>query len=109
MYAIVELGGRQWKVEPGAKFDVNRLTAAVGAPFSVEQVLLTHDGTQAQVGRPYVQGAKVECEVVEHRLGPKELTYRYRRRENWHVKRGYRARLTRLLVKDITLAASKSK
>jgi large subunit ribosomal protein L21 len=101
MYAIVELGGRQWRVEPGATLDVYRLAAAVGAPVSVEQVLLAHDGTQAQVGCPYVPGAKVECEVLEHRLGPKALTYRYRRRENWHIKRGYRQRLTRLLVKDI--------
>ncbi len=104
MYAIVELGGHQWKVQPGGRFDVNRIAAAVGSPLSVEQVLLAHDGAQVRIGRPYVPGARVECEVVEHRLGPKEITYRYRRRENWHVKRGYRQRLTRLLVKEIRVS-----
>ena len=106
MYAIVELGGRQWKVEPGARLDVNRLHTEAGQPHAVEQVLLTHDVTAVRIGQPYVPGAKVLCEVVEHRLGPKVLTYRYRRRENWHIKRGYRQPLTRLLVKEIQMGSA---
>jgi large subunit ribosomal protein L21 len=101
MYAIVELSGRQCKVQPGSRVDVNRLSADVGQPVMVERVLLAHDGTAAQIGRPYVPGAAVLCEVVEHRLGPKVMTFKFRRRENWRKLRGHRQPLTRLLVKEI--------
>ena len=103
MYAIVEVGGRQWKVEPGTRLDVNRVASAVGSQLPIEQVLLAHDGTRPHVGRPYVPGAKVMCEVLEHRQGPKEISYHFRRRENWRKTVGHRQPLTRLIVKDIVL------
>ena len=104
MYAIIELGGRQWKVELGTRLDVNRLPHEVGAQVPVERVLLAQDGTQTHVGRPYVLGARIICEVLEHRLGPKEISYHFRRRENWRKTVGHRQPLTRLIVKDIVLA-----
>ncbi len=103
MYAIIELGGRQWKVEPGTQFDINRVPTAVGAQHLVERVLFAHDGNQLQVGRPYLTGVKVVCEVVDHRLGPKEISYHFRRRENWRKTVGHRQPLSRLVVKDIVL------
>ncbi len=103
MYAVIELGGRQWKVEPGTQLDVNRLSSDVGATQTVERVLITHDGSAFQVGRPYVEGARVVCEVLAHRQGPKVISYHFRRRENWRKTVGHRQRLTRLLVKDIVL------
>lgn len=106
MYAIVEVGGRQWKVEPGARLEVNRLPEAVGAQHVVDRVLFAQNGQQLQVGRPYVADAKVVCEVVEHRLGPKTISYHYRRRENWRKTRGHRQRLTRLLVKEIVVGGA---
>ena len=101
MYAIVELGGRQWKVEPGARLEVNRLPEAVGAQHVVDRVLFAQHDDRLQVGRPYVPDAKVVGEVVEHRLGPKEISYHFRRRENWRKTRGHRQPLTRLVVKEI--------
>lgn len=101
MYAIIEAGGRQWKVEPGSRFDVNRLLAAVGAEYAINRVLMAHDGHALQLGRPHVKGAQVICEVLEHRLGPKALSYHYRRRENWRKTVGHRQPLTRLVVKTI--------
>ena len=111
MYAIVELGGRQWKVEPGVRLDVNRLPAAVGSEHVVDRVLYAQHDDQRTFGRPYVSDAKVVCEVVEHRLGPKEISYHFRRRENWRKTRGHRQPLTRLVVKEIVLggAAASSK
>jgi len=105
-YAIIEVGGRQWRVEPGTRLDVNRVSGAVGTQLPVEQVLLAHDGTQAHVGRPYVRGAAVVCEVLEHRLGPKAISYHFRRRENWRKTVGHRQPLTRLMVKDIIVPSS---
>src|SRR3989338_5254628 len=109
MYAIVELGGRQWKVEPGARLEVNRLPEAVGAQHVVDRVLFAQHDDRLQVGRPYVPDAKVVCEVVEHRLGPKEISYHFRRRENWRKTRGHRQPLTRLVVKEIVFGAAAAK
>ena len=109
MYAIVEVGGRQWKVQPGSRLDVNRVPTAVGAQHAVERILLAHDGQQVQVGRPYVQGAKVICEVLAHRLGPKEISYHFRRRENWRKTVGHRQPLTRLVVKEIIVSGATAK
>jgi large subunit ribosomal protein L21 len=102
-YAVIELGGRQWRVVPGDKLDVNRVAGEAGASHVVEQVLLAHDGAQVQIGRPYVQGAKVVCEVVDQRRGPKVISYKYRRRENWRKTVGHRQDLTRLIVKEISV------
>ena len=106
MYAIVEAGGRQWKVEAGTRLVVNRLAAPVGSDYPVEQVLLAHDGRQVQVGRPYVPGAAVICEVVEHRRGPKTIAFHFRRRENWRKTVGHRQPITTLRVKEIRLSAT---
>lgn len=103
MYAIIEFSGRQWKVEPGTRLDANRLAAEVGATQTVEQVLLAHDGKTARIGQPYVAGAQVVCEVLEHHLGPKVISYYFRRRENWRKTVGHRQPLTRLVVKAIML------
>ena len=101
MYAIVELGGRQWKVERGSQLDINRVPTEIGSEQTLERVLLARDGDQVQLGRPYVQGAKVVCEVLAHRRGPKLISYHFRRRENWRKTVGHRQPLTRLVVKDI--------
>src|SRR3989338_7383315 len=106
MYAIVEAGGRQWKVEPGTRLTINRIAAEAGAQHVVERVLFAQDGTAAQAGRPYIQGAKVVCEVLDHLLGPKEISYHYRRRENWRRTKGHRQPLTRLVVRSITLGGA---
>ena len=103
MYAIIELGGRQWKVEPGTRLEVNRVPAKIGAAHTVERVLLAHDGRILQVGRPYLEGARVVCEVLAHPRGPKTISYHFRRRENWRKTVGHRQSLTRLVVKDILL------
>ncbi len=103
MYAIVQMGGRQWRVEPGTTLEINRLPLEVGARHTVEQVLMARDGEQVSIGKPFVAGASVVCEVTEHKLGPKVISFHYRRRENWRKKRGFRASLTRLVVKSISV------
>ena len=108
MYAIIEAGGRQWKVEPGTRLEINRIAAEVGATHTVEQVLLAQDGKQVQVGHPYLAGAKVVCEVLAQPLGPKVISYHYRRRENWRKTVGHRQLLTRLLVKEIQVEGMSS-
>jgi len=104
LYAIVESGGCQWRVEPGSQLVVNRLAATVGSQHVLARVLLASDGNTVRVGQPYLAGAQVLCEVLEHGQGPKRITYKFRRRENYRRTRGHRQPLTRLLVKAISLA-----
>ena len=101
MYAIIEAGGRQWKVEPGTRLEINRIAGEAGASYTVDRVLFAQDGQKVQVGAPYLPGATVVCEVVAHLRGPKVISYHFRRRENWRKTVGHRQQLTALLVKDI--------
>ena len=103
MYAIVEAGGRQWKVEPGSQIVVNRVETKVGSPHRLDRVLLASDGATVKVGRPYLSGTQVLCEVLEHSQGPKVISYKFRRRENYRKTKGHRLQLTKLLVKEITV------
>ena len=103
MYAIIEAGGRQWKVEKGTRLAINHVATDVGAEHVVDRVLLAHNGTGVQIGKPYVKGARVVCEVLSHRQGPKTIAYHFRRRENWRKTVGHRQPLTQLVVKDVQL------
>jgi large subunit ribosomal protein L21 len=103
MYAVVEISGRQWRVEPGTQLTVNRVGAEAGATHVVDRVLMASDGKVVKIGRPYCAGAKVVCEVLSNGRGPKVITYKFRRRENWRKTRGHRQDVTKLLVKDISL------
>ena len=104
MFAIIESGGRQWRVEPGSQLLVNRVETAVGDSHVIERVLLTGDGASVRIGQPYLSGVKVLCEVLEHPRGPKVINYKFRRRENYRRIRGHRQALTKLLVKAINPA-----
>jgi len=101
MYAIVEAGGRQWKVEAGSRLTISRMRADVGSQQVLDRVLLAHDGKTLRVGQPYCPGAKVLCEVLEHGKAAKVISYKFRRRENYRRIRGHRQPVTRLLVKGI--------
>jgi large subunit ribosomal protein L21 len=109
MYVILEAGGHQWKVEPGTQLKINRVTTKVGAEHTFDRVLMAHDGERLQIGRPYLPGAKVVCEVLSHDLGKKVISYYFRRRENWRKTIGHRQPLTRVMVKDIQIDSRSAK
>jgi len=101
MYAIVNINGIQTRVEPEAVIQVARLTGEPGAQLTFDQVLLVADGDSIAVGQPYVQGASLTAEVVEHFRGPKIHIFKYKRRQDYRKRRGYRDDLTRLRVTGI--------
>lgn len=101
MYAVVQTGGKQYKVEPGATLQVERLLADVGSTVELDRVLLIGDGDDVQVGQPTVAGARVVAEVVDHDKGEKIVVFRYKRKVRYRRKTGHRQALTRLLIKDI--------
>ena len=101
MYAIVNINGVQTRVEPETEIQVARLAGEPGAKLTFDQVLLLADGDSISVGQPYVQGASLTAEVVEHFRGPKIRIFKYKRRNDYRKRRGYRDDLTRLRVTGI--------
>jgi large subunit ribosomal protein L21 len=101
MYAIVNINGIQTKVTPDAVLQVPRLQGAPGDKLAFDQVLLLADGDKIAVGRPFVKGAGVSAEVVDHSRGPKMKIFRYKRRNDYRKRRGYRDELTRIRITGI--------
>lgn len=101
MYAIVETGGKQYRVEEGAKITVEKLAVDTGAEVALEKVLLVGGDGPLKVGAPYVSGAKVTCEVLDHPRGPKVVVFHKWRRNDSHKKTGHRQDLTTLKIKSI--------
>jgi large subunit ribosomal protein L21 len=102
MYAILETGGKQYRVQPGDTIHVERLSAEPGETLQLDSVLLlAGDGERARVGTPSVPGAVVQAEVLEHARGDKIIVFRYKSKVRYRRKTGHRQALTRLRITDI--------
>lgn len=101
MYAIIETGGKQLRVEEGREVKVEKLEVEVGSEVSIDKVLLV-GGENISVGTPYVDNAKVTCEVVEHGKGDKIVVFHKWRRNDSRKKQGHRQPFTTLKVKAIS-------
>ncbi|WP_324717497.1 50S ribosomal protein L21 [Carboxydochorda subterranea] len=100
-YAVVELGGRQYRVSPGDLITVERIAANVGDEVPVERVLMVRQGERTIVGRPTVEGARATARVVEHGRGRKVLVFKYKPKVNYRRRRGHRQPFTRLEIRSI--------
>lgn len=100
MYAIVETSGRQFRVEPGNKITVDRMSAEVGSTITLDRVLLV-GGESATVGAPTVAGASVSARVLAHGQGDKVMTFKYVRRRRMRRTVGFRAKQTTLEILGI--------
>lgn len=103
MYAVIETGGKQYRVEVGTELEVELLDAEPGKTITVGRVLLVADGDEASIGRPVVDGATVSAEVLRQGRGEKVIAFKYRPKARRRVKKGHRQELTILRVSDITL------
>lgn len=103
MYAVIETGGKQYRVEVGTELEVELLDAEPGKTITVGRVLLVADGDEASIGRPVVDGAAVSAEVVRQGRGDKVIAFKYRPKARRRVKKGHRQELTILRISDITL------
>ena len=102
MYAIVQNGGHQVKMTPGATILVDRVQAASGSEVTFDQVLLVEkDGGEVLAGAPFVANARVVAVVDGETRGPKIRVFKKKRRKGMRRTRGFRADLTRLRVTDI--------
>ena len=103
MYAVIETGGKQYRVEVGTELEVELLDAEPGKTVTVGRVLLVADGDDASIGQPTVDGAAVSAEVVRQSRGDKVIAFKYRPKARRRVKKGHRQDLTVLRISDITL------
>jgi large subunit ribosomal protein L21 len=103
MYAVIETGGKQYRVEVGTELQVELLDVEPGETVTLERVLLVADGDEASIGRPVVDGAAVSAEVVRRERGDKVIAFKYRPKARRRVKQGHRQELTILRISDILL------
>ena len=99
--AIIRTGGRQFRVNTGSVLRVEKLPVEAGATINFE-VLLVGQGETVKIGKPLVDGAKVEGKVVSHGRGPKLIVYKFRKRTNYRKKQGHRQAFTEIKITSIT-------
>jgi large subunit ribosomal protein L21 len=103
MYAVIETGGKQYRVEVGTELEVELLEGAPGDNITLERVLLVADGDESAIGRPLVADAAVLAEVVRRDRGEKLISFKYRPKARSRVKKGHRQELTVLRITDVKL------
>ena len=104
MYAIVETGGRQFRVEPAKTLRIPKVEAPVGGTLELDTVLLVQGASGLSVGRPRVDGAKVVAEVVKQGREDKIVIFKKKRRKRFQKKAGHRQPFTEIRVKEILSA-----
>jgi large subunit ribosomal protein L21 len=102
MYAIVNINGIQTRVAPDEVLSVARMSGQPGDKLTFDQVLLVSDGEKISVGQPYLKGASLTAELLEHLRGPKLRIFKFKRRREYRRRRGYRDELTRIRVSAIS-------
>jgi large subunit ribosomal protein L21 len=103
MYAVIETGGKQYRVEVGTELEIELLDAGAGESVAFERVLLVADGEAASIGRPVVENASVSAEVLRRDRGEKVISFKYRPKARRRVKKGHRQELLIVRISDIVL------
>ena len=100
-YAVIQTGGKQYRVQPGDVIDVEKLEEEVGARVALSDVLLVGEDDAVSVGTPTVDGAQVTAEVADQFRGPKIIVYKYKAKTRYRRKNGHRQSYTRLRIRHI--------
>ena len=101
MYAVVQIGGSQYKIAEGDVIRTNRLKDDEGSQITLDQVLLFANGSEVRVGQPFLEDVKVTAKVQSHVAGSKVLAFKFRRRKDSATLRGHRQKLTVLNITKI--------
>ncbi|MEN9344165.1 MAG: ribosomal protein [Chlamydiota bacterium] len=103
MYAIIETGGKQYKVEPGQTIEVELLDATVGGAVEFKNVLFVNQAGAVKVGAPYLPGCVVKGEMIQEVKGPKEIAFKYKQRKPYRRTVGHRQRYTQVKITEINI------
>ena len=101
MYAVIETGGKQYRVSEGDVITVEKLNVEDGANVELDKVLILGEGSDIQVGSPYIQGAKIMGRVVENGKAKKVVIFKYKSKKDYRKKQGHRQLFTEFKIDQI--------
>jgi large subunit ribosomal protein L21 len=107
MYAVVNSGGKQYKVQQGQVLRVEKIPGDVGNPVTFERVLMFSDGENVSIGQPALEDIVVEGHIVEQGKAKKIIVFKYKKRKRYRRKKGHRQEFTAVLIDDIKPKAQK--
>jgi large subunit ribosomal protein L21 len=102
MYAVIETGGKQLRVEVGQEIYIEKLEVEAGQEYTFDKVLMV-GGEKNKIGKPYVKNATVTASVVKNGRGPKIVIYKYEPKKHYHKKNGHRQPYTKLSITAINV------
>ncbi len=101
MYAVVKIGGKQYKVAVGEKLKVEQIAADIDSQIVLNEVLMVADGDAVAIGAPLVAGASIKATVVSHGRGEKVRIFKMRRRKHYQKRQGHRQNYTEIRIDEI--------
>jgi large subunit ribosomal protein L21 len=101
MYAVIQTGGKQYRVEPGQTLSVEKLPGDAGDSVDFDDVLLVAGEDKVTVGRPMVNGAKVKASIVEQGKDKKVIVFKFQRRKNYRRRYGHRQLFTSIKINEV--------
>ncbi|MCJ8332464.1 MAG: 50S ribosomal protein L21 [Lentisphaeria bacterium] len=101
MYAVIETGGKQYKVKAGDRLEIEKLEGDAGSTLTFDRVLAVSKDDKVEFGSPTVDGATVTAEVIEQKRGKKLVVFKMKRRQGYRLRKGHRQSLTHVLIKEI--------
>jgi large subunit ribosomal protein L21 len=99
-YAVIKTGGKQYRIQEGDKFDVEKLDAELDSEIKFD-ALMFGEGESLKIGAPLVDGVSVTAKVIHQFRGPKEIAFKFKRRKGFHKTKGFRRHLTKLEIVSI--------
>jgi large subunit ribosomal protein L21 len=108
MYAVVEIGGRQYRVSPGDTIEVEKLAGESGEAVTFTNVLLLGNGSEVAIGTPRLANTHVEAQIVAQKRGKKLIIFKHKRRKGYRRKQGHRQPLTAVKIVEISTASGAS-
>ena len=103
MYAVIEAGGKQYRVNPGHEVKVEKVRGEVGDAITFDHVLLTSDGENVRIGKPFLEDTRVTGRITRQGKDRKILVFKYKRRKGYRKKVGHRQQFTQVKIEDIAL------
>lgn len=98
MFAVIKTGGKQFTIKIGNIFNTEKIVASVGDTYKLEDVLLISDGATPTIGSPFIKGASVDLEILEHGKGDKVMIFKKKRRKDYRKRQGHRQLYTKVKV-----------
>ena len=102
-YAIVEISGRQFWVETGKYYDLNRIPTKLGQEIILNRVLLLNNEGRILIGQPFLNNVKIQGKILQHLREKKKIIYKMRSKKKTRRKQGHRQQLTQILIESIAI------